>query len=383
MKRIYSHIVILSSVILFILSPSCIEPYDPEIDRYENVLVVDGLYTNADDHMYVRLSRSIPYYENGALKVTGAVVVIADDLGYGQTYTEISPGVYRLEAGLKQGIAGRSYKISIETMEGEQYESDYQLMKEAVEIDSVYYELDEEIFSSGSQNRKGVRFFLDSKDEKGATQYYRWDWLETWEYEVPHYKPGFENRKTCWRSFYSNNISISNTGSFSEDFNYKKELYTVTNETNRLKMQYSSLIRQYSISSEAFEFWRTMKETNELTGTLFDTPPAPVLGNIQNVNDPYEPVLGFFEVSGVSDKRVFVDKKELPYDFGSPSGYEHCEFLLVQGYGVRELANGWLLLQTYEWLDTFWTELTSHHDCYDCTGVGSNNKPPYWIEFDE
>ncbi len=383
MKRNYIHIVFLFWMIPFILLPSCIEPYDPEIDRYENVLVVDGLYTNADEDMFVRLSRTIPYYESGALKVTGAVVVIVDDLGYGQTYTEESPGTYKLEKGLKQGLPGMSYKISIETMEGEQYESDYQLMKKPVEIDSVYYELDEDIFSAESQNRKGIRFFLDSKDEEEATQYYRFDWLETWEYGVPHHKPGFEHRKICWRSAYSNSIGLSNTGNLSEDRIYRKELYTVTNETNRLHRQYSSLIRQYSISREAFEFWKNLKEMNELTGTLFDTPPSPIIGNIQNVNDPYEPVLGFFEVSGVSEKRVFVDKKDLPIDFSTPTGYQHCEFLLVQGEGSRELANGWLLLQTYEWLDTLWTEVTSHHDCYDCTGVGSNSEPTYWNEFDE
>lgn len=382
MKYKHCHIVLLFWMI-FTFLPSCIEPFEPEIDRYENVLVVDGTYTNLDDHMYVHLSRSTPYNSSGTQKVSGAVVVIIDDEGYGQTYTEIDPGVYRLNAGLKQGLPGRSYKISIETMDGEKYESDYQVLKLPVEIDRVYYEVEESLPGYASRNRKGIRFFLDSKDEHGATQYYRFDWMETWEYEVPHHKPGYEQHRTCWRSALSNNISISNTGTLSEDINYRKELYTVSNESNRLHMQYSSLIRQYSISPEAYDFWRRLKEMNEQSGTLFDTPPSPVIGNIQNVNDPFEPVLGFFEVSGVSEKRIFIDKEELPVDFYTTSGYNHCEFMLLEGFAARELAKGWILLQTYEWMDTFWTELTNHHDCYDCTGLGTNKKPTYWLEFDE
>jgi hypothetical protein len=377
------HIAIIVCVIISSMIPSCIEPFEPEIDRYEDIMVVDGVYTDADEPMYVRLSRTSSYYDQKEELISGAFVVIVNDSGAVELYNEVSTGYYRLAQGKMPGEAGRSYKLVVETLDGDRYESDFQELKKAVEIDSVYFEVAEGLTTGSRLSDNKVTFYLDSKDEEGLTQYYSWDWTETWKYEAPHHKPGFEDRKICWRNFHSNEIVVNNTSRLTEDYNFKKELYTIDGMSSRLHVQYSTIIRQYSISRTTYEFLSKLQELNEQSGSIFDSPPNPVVGNMQNVNDPFEPVLGYFQVSGVSETRIFLSAEDLPKEFASSNGYDHCNFLQVQGEGFGELAAGWLLLERFEWMDTIWTNMTSHNDCYDCTAAGSNDEPDFWIEIDE
>jgi hypothetical protein len=64
-------------------------------------------------------------------------------------------------------------------------------------------------------------------------------------------------------------------------------------------------VSQYSITSSCFEYWSKLKTVANPTGSFIDVPPAAVLGNIYNVDDPDEPVLGYFEVAGEEVIRTF------------------------------------------------------------------------------
>ncbi len=144
---------------------------------------------------------------------------------------------------------------------------------------------------------------------------------------------------------------------------------------------YSSLIRQYALTESTFSYWRNLEILNENSGSLFDPPPAAVLGNISNVNNNDEPVLGFFQVSGVSEKRVFVHNEELPSLFRAPSDYEFCKMVDVAGKGESYIQDGWIVSFRYFEIDSVeHTVLINFAACYDCTARGSNIRPEYWIE---
>lgn len=366
---------------IFGLIAGCIEPFEPDIDRYENVLVVDGTLTNEDEDLFVRLSRTFGYYDLEELMVIGAVVAVMDDEGNSAIYDEISPGLYKLDKGIMPGIVGRSYKLMIETADEKVYESDFEILKKPVEIDSVFYEVREDIGTLGKVD--GVQLYLNSKDEESETHYYRWDWTETWEFFVPYQKPGYESKRICWKENISSNITIANTLQLVEDYNYKQKLNFVSTAGNKLLKLYSTNVRQYSLTAKAYDFWRKLELANEHTGSLFDPPPTPVIGNMQNVDDPYEPVLGYFQVSGVSQKRIFISREELPPTMDLTTGNEHCSSMQVIGEGLTELQTGWYLLFRFTWMDTIHTSMSSHVDCYDCTMNGDNLKPDFWIDLDE
>lgn len=374
--RYYRKIVL--SIIAAFAAGGCVEPYDPDITRYEDVLVIDGTFTNASEDHVLRLARSYGYYDFDTRMETGAVVGVTDDQGNAAFYTETDEGIYTLDHEAFSGVPGRSYKIVIETESGNRYESDYQLLKQPVEIDSLYYEIKEDDPLNSGYAREGLQIYVDARDETESTHYYRWDWTETWEFTVPHKKPGFFNKTKCWDSRDSRSINIFSTTELEEDAISRRKLNFVASSSYVLSRMYTVKVRQYALTLEAYDFWRKLELANEHTGSLFDPPPTPVNGNLQNVDDPYEPVLGFFQVSGVSEKRIFIDRANLPKSLDLTTGNEHCEGLVVMGEGLNELQSGWYLLERYWLFDTLWTSMSSNVDCYDCTMKGTNIRPEFW-----
>jgi hypothetical protein len=72
-------------------------------------------------------------------------------------------------------------------------------------------------------------------------------------------------------------------------------------------------VRQLSIDKEAYEYWRKVRELVNNTGSVFDTPPAPIRGNLFNVNDPEEVVLGYFEVAKANVSRIYTTRADVPF----------------------------------------------------------------------
>ena len=68
-------------------------------------------------------------------------------------------------------------------------------------------------------------------------------------------------------------------------------------------LQYSILVKQYSISKSEFDFWDNLKKINDKSGDIFEYQPYPVNSNIHNVNNTKDRVLGYFQVSAVKQKR--------------------------------------------------------------------------------
>ena len=104
---------------------TCVDPYTPELKSFESLLVVDALVTDEDKSNYVILTRTIETTDDDPPRVTGATVVISDDLGNSTLLVEKSPGEYRTDSLAFRGAAGRTYTLSIETGSGEKYLSDH------------------------------------------------------------------------------------------------------------------------------------------------------------------------------------------------------------------------------------------------------------------
>jgi hypothetical protein len=63
-------------------------------------------------------------------------------------------------------------------------------------------------------------------------------------------------------------------------------------------------ISQYSLTRSAYKYWSHLKIVANPTGSFIDIPPAAVIGNMYNVSDPKEIVLGYFEVAAEEIIRV-------------------------------------------------------------------------------
>ena len=60
------------------------------------------------------------------------------------------------------------------------------------------------------------------------------------------------------------------------------------------------------MSQASFRYWDELAKNMQSNGGLFESQPALTPGNICNVNDDQELVIGYFSISGVSEARIFV-----------------------------------------------------------------------------
>lgn len=382
----YFKILIFSFIALLTLV-RCIDPFYPDIEKYENVLVVDGLITNENIAYQVKISRTRQFEDIDKKPVPNAVVQVVDDLGNTYNFTENVPGTYRSYPDEFTGQIGRKYKLLIETSDGNMYESSFEELKNVPDIDSIHWKYKEKPSVDPDNPVQGIEILLDTHDPENKTRYYSWDWEETWEFFTPYHKDTIPSH--CWDYDSSRVIQVGSTDHLSEDILQNYPLYYISGSTNRLSVRYSVLVNQYSLTAEALDYWSRIKETNENTGTLFDPIPTQVTGNITDINDPDKAVLGYFQASAVTGSRIFIDRSEvIVHKLFVSGGFEYCESVINTDTLGNPRPDYLDMIENYGWVIYYqevsgpnvYTYLTNSIACFDCSVKGSPIKPDFWID---
>lgn len=404
LKLGHKTILILISVFAFY---TCIDPYDPILNRYESLLVVEGVITDQDISNTIKLSRTFQDKDNNPVMVSDAIVNISDDKAIITSFKNVGKGIYKTDSLQFRGVPGRFYTLHIITSNGDEYKSESCVMTPVPDIDKIYFEKNEEFVSNGTEKDEGIMIFLDSKDgEQGS--YCRWDYEETWEFKVPYPRKyaylGDEVvtpvpiKDYCWKKSKSNEIIINSLSSGPSGKIIKQPvLFIATDKSDRLSIQYSILIKQYSVSKNEYDFWSNLKMVNENVGDLFATQPYPVISNIHNISNSKEKVLGYFQVSAIKEKRFFIKARDLaglnlpffvypcerieaspkenPWNqFKPPLTFDEIyKALTTSGYYFVEPKYS----QTGFLLDAM---VFTKPECADCEITGTVTKPEFWID---
>jgi hypothetical protein len=115
-----------------------------------------------------------------------------------------------------------------------------------------------------------------------------------------------------------------------------------------------------------------LRINNDHQGALYEKQPLPVTGNLKNLTDPGKKVLGFFEASGTSERRIFIDgirDMGIYYDsICSPYPLDHLEW---RPYTSADYPVYMVMYQNIRLL------VDSH--CVDCRYYGGVlEKPAFW-----
>ena len=400
----------LTGISLFaLILTTCIDPFSPQVKNFEPLLVVDALITDRNSTYYCTLSRSIERLGDMPGKVKAASVTVKNDLGESFTFREASPGVYKSDSLAFRAETGRTYTLHIITKEGEVYESDPATMPEVPEIDSLYFGKDMVTDDEGVLH-DGVRFYIDAdKPQKGT--YLRWTYEEWWKTRVP-FPPLFKfidefnivpvlepDNTVCWRNNKSSEIiADSPDAEMGNEFRKKPLFFITSDHADRLMVQYYIKIRQYSISKNEYEFWDQMQQIRDVGGDIFDRQPFQVISNIHNVDSPSDRVLGYFQVSAVSEASMYVTRHEVDslhlkeFDYG-------CELLFANpttdfpGKPAKQVSftqmYNIITKEGYIFFDFIPGDFGSlaylifvKDYCADCTVTGNPNKPDFWVDME-
>ena len=329
-KRFFYYAVALIS---FTLIFGCVDPFMVEVDEGLQLLTVEGMITNGPGPHKIKLTRSDTYgsvFESLTRPVAGATVIIRDQNG-AVTFLEEDTekrGEYLTDDDFRAKI-GNVYSLQIQLSNGDVYTSFPEKVNPSVEITGVSYE-SEVIPVEGEMGvDSGVAVYVDLQDPLEENNFYFWR-NDPFTYELNTRPDLFVNRETmmpepkecCFTCYLEEEVGNTSIFIASDDsFNglaTRLKVAFIPDDGLRF-ITFSRLdINQLIVTAEAYRFLRLVKQQTEISGSVFDPPPATIRGNIISLDNPDEMVLGYFIVASESNSRVYIDGTKL--DFRQPRG---------------------------------------------------------------
>ncbi|MDB5266985.1 MAG: hypothetical protein JWP58_25 [Hymenobacter sp.] len=379
---------------LALLLPACTEPYSPApISSPPNYLVVDG-FINPLGMTTIRLSRTYAIASKAAPPAeTRATVYIEDDGGARYPLRETVAGTYASASALVLNTT-RKYRLHLNTQGGKEYASDYVPAKITPPIDAVNWRAES----------TGLDIYVNAHDAANATQYYRWEYAETWEIRSP-YSPSVEYVNgamrpiavpfpgVCWGNAASSAVQIDKTTALSQDVVANYRLRRLPPSSELLYSRYSILVQQYALTKEEYAYWELLRKNTESIGSLFDPQPAQLTGNVRSLSSSADLALGFVGVHSRTEKRIFISRQDLPGTWRLLSGYEGClppDTISLYPPVPRpplpaDILRGAFGSPDYIPVDPY-TGASGRVDgytaksrgCIDCRTRGTSVKPSYW-----
>ncbi len=407
MKKIKTYTIFLITILGFITN-GCIEEIDFETLTFERVLVVEALITNELKFQEISLSRTFKFEDNGASPETNASVSVVDNLQNSYIFIEIFPGKY-VSSQEFQAQPNIEYQLIINTSDGKTYNSKPTPLTQVTPISDVYAER-----TTDSFNNDGMAIYVDSYDSTGNSKYYRYEYEETYKITAPYWVPNdfvilsysppfrytFETKSseqlTCYNTSYSNEIIQKETNDLAEDRVTKFRVRFIPQTNPIISTRYSILVKQYVQSIDAFTYFKTLNKLSQSNNIFSQNQPGFFTGNISSVTDSNEKVLGFFEVSSVSSKRMFFNYYDFYEGEPLPPYFVECTF---GAPFLGSFPGDTFLPPMYQLIDEGKVKyyrpnpnypnplnevegqyLVVPIECGDCTKLGSNIKPDFWEE---
>jgi hypothetical protein len=367
-------------LLLFLLC--CRKPYTPPAtSTSQSYLVVEGVIDSGNDSTIIKLSKTVMLTQGTTNPLLGAVVTVEGNQGASYPLLDVNnTGIYKAAPlGLS---ASQKYRIRIVTG-SKQYVSDFIAPEPTPPIDSIGYTTKDTL----------VTLYVNTHDPLNATRYYRWDYGETWIFHSKYLSEYVLDTATssivlrtpaqqvysCFAKDSSSNILLTSTAALSKDIVYQSPLTQIPFSSEKFTQKYSILVKQYALTGAAYEFYVNLKTSTEQLGSIFDAEPSQLNGNIHNVADATEPVIGYMTVTNVQSKRIFLTNAIVP------------KYQVVQyPYACEVDTTGGPLNTTQDVLiDPPLTDiptlsigggnyLYSTPQCVDCTLRGTTQTPSFW-----
>ncbi len=317
--------------IIFLMPLACIDPYEGDIPEGERLLTVEGYITTNPGPHPIRLTRTDTYgsvFEGLIRPVVQARVGVRDSEGLVTFLTEVTQGVYNTPESFR-AIAGLSYILQIELQDGSNYTSLPERISSVPQLDSLSYRSIEVATENRDLPRSGVQLIAHFTDPGDQTNFYYWRTapasyvlvanpeLHTLPPTHPTNPRGPDPKDCCAICFVNEQSRVQNFAIASdEDFNGLQTRFPINfieDDGLRFKDTYRAEVHQLSVSPGAHRFLKLIDQQLGITGSVFDQPPANIRGNMINLENPDEVVLGYFIAASVDSKQIYIQNENLEF----------------------------------------------------------------------
>lgn len=317
---------VLGLFLIALVGNSCIDIIDLTIEDKEEFLVVDGSFNaNGGPHL-LKLYYATGLRVNAQRPVSDAEINIFEGGTQVGTYTQITPGNYQLVTGELIGIVGQSYHIEIKLANGATYYSIADNIPEKVKGDSVFFDFQyqEETINESIIRKPFVQVFIATPLPDNTTPYWlKWEVNRMYSFPENIWSTFPPPPKICYIPLETNQqeLNLFDGGEVAATYLPKWEvaqrLLPLSDMEFRGRHYY--LVNQQSITEGAYNYWDKVNLVANQTGSIFDAPPAAIPGNIYNLNDPEEVVLGYFELANTDSLRGFFTESDFTNFYKFPN----------------------------------------------------------------
>ncbi len=305
---------------LIALFLSCSEVIDLDSEGSDAFLVVDGRITDGAFGNEVRLAITSTINANQS-PVSRANITLLEDGTAIANYIEYETGAYRLDYPNDSARVGRTYELLIELVDGRRYRSVPEVMPEHGVEDELRFEVGIVpviVNETGlTQDKRLVSLYNRSRLLNPASEtYLRWDIFETYilaerQRMVPPFTP-FPVPCYITNDITGQQVRLFDGAELRVE-NIPEELITTVEVGSLFASGYFFNVVSSTLNRTAHEYYSRVDEIGNIDGTIFDTPPGPIPGNIINIDNPLERVLGYFQVANTDTTRIKVMVDDIPF----------------------------------------------------------------------
>lgn len=324
-------------LLALLLLMQCVDPYLRNFVYDDNLLTVEGFITDGSP-VRVTLQNTRSTQSTSFIQpIRGAKTEIRSKQGLVLPLQETSPGVYE-SAPEFRGSAGETYSLHFELADGRTYESTQETLAPLRSVASYTTAFNPRISVTyenfNQRSLSSIDVSADFNDPVDQKNYYFWQTrlfeqqpicltCTNVEYNdriqdcnpppgtapQPSIFNDYQCNGDCWEILSDQRINI-----FSDALVNGKDVKGLLLRQVPFYSAGGALleITQYNLSEGAYRYFERLKQQVETSGTFVDTPPAPPVGNVRNINDPGELVTGSFGAGGRNVTRIWLDRRNFP-----------------------------------------------------------------------
>ncbi len=308
---------------------SCVDQISFPLEKADTErLIVSGLITDGKGTKRIYLSTTTaanrpPLLVNGYLTqndaprpVQNAQITLwrAGQPLLGASFQEVRPGIYEyeLEEPLEGGI---SYFVEIKAG-GKTYRSALQVMPSISGEDQLSFSFER---ARIADNPDAAQLILKTEltlPQVTGEYYLRWSVEEAYFWDLTFFPNPFNKPPpNCIVFAYPDpeRITLVNGKVLNRPGGKSTQVIAQRLVDQSFLSRHYFMVNQLSITKEAYTYWQNVREVVNNSGSVFDSPPAAIRGNVSNLNDPKEVVLGFLEIAKSQETRIFTTRGDVPY----------------------------------------------------------------------
>lgn len=262
---------------------SCDEPIRLDLNQTQPKTVIEAQVTNKPGYQYVKVSRSMGFYESGKTpRITNADVTVEDDLGNVFTFIHNpnehpdSSGIY-IPSSPFVGEAGKTYRLRVD-IAGEVFTGE-DMMHSVIPIDSIKYEIDDDQVEDPNEEGKVYELLLFAREPQDEDNYYLFKF--------------YRNDSLIY--YNETDIYFTDDAFLGEEINgVPSPVYYGKNDVGRVEV--------YSLSRVGYVYFSDLWTLlNNDGGGMFGPIPSSPRTNLTNG------AIGFFQVSAIAEDQIKIE----------------------------------------------------------------------------